>query len=171
MNVPINKDVEIRTAIFSDLPIIQDLANEIWPVAYNNILSKRQLTYMLELMYSNEALEKQMFLGGTFIIAEIDNEAVGFASFKDKENGVFKLDKLYVLPQLQNKGTGKQLLAEVIKRVLEVGGKEIQLQVNRKNNAVGFYTKMGFEIIRQEDFSIGNGFYMNDYIMSLRLKN
>jgi len=166
-----NKELEIRTAIFSDLSIIQDLANEIWPETYDKILSKRQLTYMLELMYSNEALEKQMFLGNTFLIAELNNEPVGFAAFKDKENGVFKLDKLYVLPTMQNKGTGKLLLAEVVRRVLEVGGKEIQLQVNRKNNAVGFYSKMGFEIIRQEDFNIGNGYFMKDYIMSLRLKN
>jgi len=163
--------LEIRSAVFSDISTIQDIANATWPITYGNILSNRQLVYMLDLFYSNESLERQMFQGSKFIIAEKGDESVGFASFVERENGVYKLDKLYVLPTIQKIGAGKQLLQEVIKRVLELGGKEIQLQVNRKNNAVGFYAKMGFEILRQEDFSIGNGFYMKDYIMSLRLRD
>ena len=43
------------------------------------------------------------------------------------------------------------------------------LNVNRNNNAVSFYRKMGMEILGQGDFDIGSGYYMNDYIMSLDL--
>ena len=43
----------------------------------------------------------------------------------------------------------------------------IELNVNRNNPAVGFYKHQGLKIIRQGDFPIGNGYYMNDYIMGL----
>ena len=42
---------------------------------------------------------------------------------------------------------------------------DIELNVNRYNKAQGFYLKHGFQIRRQGDFEIGNGYYMNDYIM------
>ena len=38
-----------------------------------------------------------------------------------------------------------------------------------KNPAIGFYLHLGFKILRQGDFHIGNGFYMNDYIMGINV--
>ena len=43
----------------------------------------------------------------------------------------------------------------------------LELNVNRNNSAVGFYQHLGLKILRQGDFHIGNGFYMNDYIMGI----
>jgi ribosomal protein S18 acetylase RimI-like enzyme len=43
------------------------------------------------------------------------------------------------------------------------------LQVNRNNKAVEFYKKFGFEIIDEQDFDIGNGYYMNDFIMRFKI--
>ncbi len=161
--------IEIRTAIFEDIPVIQEIAQQTWSATYGKILGRVQIAYMLDLMYSSETLEKQLFEGQTFLMAEVDNVPIGFASFRVIKGDVYKLDKLYVLPTMQKGGAGKKLLQEVIKRIITIGGKELQLQVNRKNNAVGFYEKMGFVTIRQEDFNIGDGYYMNDYIMSLVL--
>ena len=45
----------------------------------------------------------------------------------------------------------------------------IELNVNRNNPSIGFYHHLGLRILRQGDFHIGNGFYMNDYIMGLEL--
>jgi ribosomal protein S18 acetylase RimI-like enzyme len=41
--------------------------------------------------------------------------------------------------------------------------------VNRENKAIGFYNKLGFTIIAEEDIPIGNGFFMNDYVMQISL--
>lgn len=161
--------IEIRTAIFDDITVIQEIAQLTWPETYGKIISRSQISYMLELMYSTETLEKQFFQGHTFLIAEVDDQPIGYASFRVIEGSVFKLDKLYVLQQTQKLGAGKKLLQEVIVRLISIGGKELQLQVNRKNKAVTFYQKMGFVILRQEDFHFGDGYYMNDYIMSLML--
>ena len=45
----------------------------------------------------------------------------------------------------------------------------IELNVNRNNPSIGFYHHLGLRILRQGDFHIGNGFYMNDYIMGLEV--
>lgn len=50
-------------------------------------------------------------------------------------------------------------------------GEFLQLQVNRYNvNAKAFYEKLGFAVIQEADFDIGNGFFMNDYVMEKKLK-
>ena len=170
MNTP-NPFLEIRSAVNDDITAIQEIAYETWPITYNRIVPSRQVEYMLDKRYSTDALEEEMFLGHSYIIAELNGTPIGFACFKFKENRIYKLDKLYVNPKAQKVGAGMKLLQEVIKRVIESGGKELILQVNRKNKAVTFYQKMGFIIEREQDFNIGDGFFMNDYVMSLKLAN
>jgi ribosomal protein S18 acetylase RimI-like enzyme len=51
----------------------------------------------------------------------------------------------------------------------EAGLSDVYLQVNRNNPAVHFYQKQGMEIVETADFDIGNGFFMNDFIMSKKL--
>lgn len=48
-------------------------------------------------------------------------------------------------------------------------GARIELNVNRNNPSIGFYHHLGLRILRQGDFHIGNGYYMNDYIMGLEV--
>ena len=45
-----------------------------------------------------------------------------------------------------------------------------ELNVNRSNRAVRFYEKMGMRKLREGDFPIGDGYYMNDYIMGLEIE-
>ena len=47
--------MQIRLADSSDFSTIQQLAHQIWPVAYASILAPEQLHYMLNLFYSPEA--------------------------------------------------------------------------------------------------------------------
>lgn len=44
------------------------------------------------------------------------------------------------------------------------------LNVNRNNRALHFYERMGMRKLREGDFPIGDGYYMNDYIMGLDIK-
>jgi hypothetical protein len=46
---------------------------------------------------------------------------------------------------------------------------EIDKNVNRNNKALQFYEHMGMRKLREGDFPIGNGYYMNDYIMGLEI--
>ena len=157
--------ISIRPATIEDIFSIQYIAFSTWPVAYSAILSQEQLDYMLDLFYNENSLKEQMNKGHTFLIAEYNNEAIGFAAYNFIADKTYKLQKLYVLPTIQQKGSGKVLLMEVIDRVKALGAKKLQLNVNRHNKALLFYEKMGFVIIKEDDIDLGHDFYMNDYVM------
>lgn len=163
-------ELEIRLADEEDINTIGYLAQQIWPRAYNEILSSNQLEYMLKLIYSPAALKEQMNLHHQFIVAELNEDAVGFASYSPIEKDTYKLHKLYVLPELQGKGLGRALLDFVAEEVIAKGATTLRLNMNRKNKARQFYEKYGFEIIAEEDIDIGNNFFMNDYVMEKRFK-
>lgn len=52
----------------------------------------------------------------------------------------------------------------VIKNAKQLNLNAIELNVNKKNSACYAYEKLGFKILRSEKNSIGNGFYMDDYV-------
>lgn len=159
-------EVSIRTASKIDIPIIQEIAYTTWPSTYGHILSKEQLNYMLDMMYSSSSLENQMNQNITFFLAELNGEIVGFASTgREPMEGMFKLHKLYILPNIQTKGIGSALLEAVILFAKKNSGEQLVLQVNRNNSAVDFYKKKDFIILYEADFDIGNGYQMNDYVM------
>lgn len=160
-----NNSLVIREATIADIAAIRHIAYHTWPKAYGDILSKEQLDYMLEWMYSENALAEQFQKGHCFFMADLANSSMGFASVSAEGNHIYKLNKLYVLPDTQKTGAGKALLHKVIQYTKEHGGNRLQLQVNRNNNAKNFYEKHGFTIILEADLEIGNGFLMNDYIM------
>jgi GNAT superfamily N-acetyltransferase len=122
---------------------------------------------MLNLFYSPAALRRQMLDDRhQFLIVEQGDEPIGFASWgPTAEPGVFKLHKLYVLPGRQGKGLGRSMLQFIYQAVGPAGGRILRLNVNRYNKARQFYERMGFTVTKEEDVPIGNGYFMNDYVM------
>ena len=153
------------------ISLIQELTMQVWPQTYAAVLSEEQIGYMLNMMYSDEALRDQMQSGQQFIVACYNQQPVGFASYGPTDlTDEYKLYKLYVVTTIQKTGAGKGLLWYVMDAVKKLNGHHLILQVNRHNeNAIGFYQKMGFRFEMEADFEIGNGFYMNDYVMGIKL--
>ena len=160
----------IRKATTADIPLIRELTFKVWPQTYAAIISPQQIEFMLEMMYSEASLKKQMKDGCRFIIVSNEAEAVGFASYQEIEPGIFKLHKIYVLPFQQGKGTGRFIIDYIINEIKQQGAASLQLQVNRNNNAKKFYEKLDFAVIEEADFDIGNGYFMNDYVMEKKLE-
>lgn len=156
---------QITTATSHDVPLIQELTNLIWPGTYQSILTQAQIDYMIAEMYSTAALNKQLENGITFLLLWDGDQAIGFAGFGAESAGVYKLHKLYLHPAYQGKGAGKFLLHTVISHVTVAGGQVLELNVNRYNKARYFYEKIGFEICEEKDINIGNGYWMNDFVM------
>ncbi|MBX3240609.1 MAG: GNAT family N-acetyltransferase [Chitinophagaceae bacterium] len=157
--------VHFREATEKDIPLIQNLISEIWPKAYSHILSDEQSGFMLDMMYSDTSLNKQISSGHRFILTFVNDSPTGFASYEIKDGGLCKLHKIYVLPQIQGAGVGRKLIGHIITRVKPLGMERLELNVNRYNTARLFYEKMGFFVAGEEDIDIGNGYFMNDYIM------
>lgn len=161
-----NDELIIRTADIDDIATIGFLAQQIWPGTYQDILKPQQLTYMMELIYSPDSLQQQMRNKHQFLIAELDEEPIGFASYSLlDEPGVYKLQKLYVHPKTQGKGIGKALVDFIVDQLPRPEATILRLNVNRYNKARQFYERMGFIVTKEEDIDIGNQYFMNDYVM------
>lgn len=163
----------IRPATASDARTIRDLAEAVWWPTYRPILTEPQIQYMLDTIYDVQSIGSQIASGEqTYFIMLEGERPIGFASFSPrKENpAIYKLHKLYCLPETKGKGYGSALLHEVEKAVHDAGKTILELNVNRYNPAKGFYEKMGFTIAGEEDIDIGQGYWMNDFIMRKVLK-
>lgn len=175
------KRYQIIKAEESDLQMVHDMAEVVFRHTYRDILSPEQMEYMMEWMYSLPSLHKQLedrhfyYIGigsqGKF------SEPHGYVSVQPDgiaEDGrlVYHLQKIYVMPSAQGTGLGRILFDTAIEHVRTASkGRpaRIELNVNRNNPAVGFYKHLGMKVLRQGDFPIGNGFYMNDFIMGMDL--
>ncbi len=164
------KDITIRNATVNDIDLIRELTFKVWPQTYSSSISKEQIDYMLEMMYSKKSLADQIAEGSKFIIVQDNNKPVGFASYKQVESAIYKLDKIYILKTQQGKGTGKFVIEYILQQIKNEGASSLQLQVNRHNkNAKSFYKKNGFSVIQESDFEIGNDYFMNDYVMEKKI--
>lgn len=160
----------IRKATTEDIPLINKLAWEIFPLTYKNILTKEQTEYMMDWMYSPENLRKQMEEEGhIYYIAYEECEAAGYVSIQPEGKDLYHLQKIYVLPYFQKSRLGRKLFEQAVSAIKELhpGPCRMELNVNRNNPALGFYEHMGMKKVREGDFPIGNGYYMNDYIMGI----
>ena len=164
---------KIRPASMDDITLIQELSHEIWHEVYPSIITTEQIDYMLEKMYSRSSLCDQFNTQGhSFIILEVEGKAEGFASYSinsETEPKRYRLHKLYVRPILHGNGMGKSLVKHICLDAIQQGGEELELNVNKRNPAIGFYEKLGFYREKEVKIDIGNGFVMDDYIMVLKL--
>ena len=159
--------IEIKPADKTNVLLIQQLAYTIWSVAYKDILSQEQLIYMLDKMHSIDALTKLIDDDHQFIIPYEDDVAKGYACYKIYPDKV-RIEKLYVLSDQHKKGIGKMMIDHIIEKTSRYTN-IIELNVNRQNNAVDFYKRIGFTIVKEVDIPIGEGYFMNDYVMRLTL--
>ncbi len=158
-------------ANISDLPIIINLTKKIWPVAYGKIISIAQLDYMIDKFYNETALRELIQKGHVFYLAQDDNgKDVGFVSYEiNSKPNKTKIHKIYVLPETQGTGLGRQFFDLVKIKAIEQDQKAIFLNVNKFNHAIHFYTKLGFTKIKDEVIDIGEGYVMDDYVMEIQL--
>ncbi len=161
----------IRKATPGDVETIREIAEITWRHTYSPILEKEQLDFMLAEIYSVEKITSQLKHGTqTYLLLIEDYRPVAFAGYSPREEDpeIYKLHKLYCLPETQGKGYGKILINEVINKTLEAGKHTLDLNVNRHNKAKNFYEKMGFFVAYEEDVPIGK-YWMNDYVMRKEL--
>ena len=152
----------IRAGV-DDISEIYRLAEKIWNVHYVPIIGQVQVNYMLERIYSSESLTDQLVTKNHlfYLIQELDQN-IGFISLSGHEN--MFIHKFYIDQDVQSRGYG----AEVFRQILAIfpTANSFELTVNRKNfKSINFYFKLGFKIDHVDDFDIGDGYWMNDFIM------
>ena len=167
--------ITITPATEADLPIIQEIAYQTWPITFGEILSPAQIEYMLDMMYSLKSLKSQVAEKNHAFLLARDEESrayLGYTSYELDYKGqpTTKIHKIYLLPDSQGKGVGRSLIDRVAEVAQAHANERLSLNVNRFNKAVQFYKRMNFAVVGTEDIDIGDGFLMEDFIMEKPLK-
>ena len=162
-------EVEIRPATLEHLSEIARLAGEIWHAYYPGIISPDQIDYMLRQMYSLETLATEISQKDIhFERLLLHEKLIGFASYgPTTDPRVYKLHKLYVLPEQHGRGLGSQLLTHCERAAAGCGAQRLILAVNKRNErAMRSYQRNGYTVIDSVVVDIGGGHVMDDFIMS-----
>ncbi|MEY3716177.1 MAG: hypothetical protein RL285_52 [Bacteroidota bacterium] len=160
-------NLQLVLATDENISSIQTMADQIWRDHYPEIIGMEQVEYMLGRFYSREAMLQQMRDGQQFYRVMLDGQPKGFLAIEARGEGNYFLNKLYIDTREQGRGLGQAIWQNVLLLLSDL--REMRLQVNRQNyKAINFYFKVGFVIERVADFDIGDGYFMNDFVMLYR---
>ncbi len=159
--------IEIIEATSQDLPVIQQIADQTFYITYLPLQPKEKVDYLFDRMYSTSSLTKQMNDGQIFILAKDETEYLGYASYEInyKNQSKTKIHKIYIMPNAQGKGVGKELVNYISGIAKQNKCEAMLLDVYRHNPAIQFYEKIGFKKVAEQITDVGNGFVMDDFVM------
>ena len=146
-----------------DFSALEQVISETWTPTFLHRIDYSQLLYMRAHGYTKDNFAEQWEQGRKFLLAREQEEVVGYLSFCVEKEFV-RIPNLYLKPSRQGQGIGKALLDEVVRRSCEMKLKFLELNVNRYNQALYFYRRYGFYILKSMDIPYGN-YYLNDYVL------
>lgn len=162
--MPIPLMLKLKKATPPDAGAIAEMAARIWRAHYIPIIGAQQVEYMLTNMHAARNVVEQMQKDQMFCFILDGDDRIGYTSWSTPAKGELFIGKFYIDPEKQGKGIGKRVFGEMLDMNPDVN--TIRLTVNRKNyKSINFYFRLGFVIDEVKDFDIGNGYFMNDFIM------
>jgi len=159
---------------------VSELAKEIWTEHYTPLIGSAQTEYMISNFQSADRIKKDIAEKGYSYFAVYDEKTpVGYFALQPDEKGVF-ISKIYVLKEYRRKGIANKIIQFSLdfskekvrfeKSMFNAAAYEkpcMWLTVNKGNlGSIEFYKKVGFEISKEIVTDIGNGFVMDDYVMT-----
>src|SRR5215467_12616128 len=140
------EDLVIRRAAETDLSKVETVARTTWPVAYAGIIPDVVQRRLLDRWYSPESLRSTLAAqGSSFFVAESRGDVIGFAQFVRRSAESAELTRIYVLPDRQRSGIGRQLLEAGLTEFAAEGLKHLTVEVERDNGpGRRFYERAGF---------------------------
>lgn len=161
--------IEFRKIECAEIPVIQQLAREIWNDNYQQIIGQKQIDYMLDKMYATEKLNQEFDEGYLWKFICLEGQPIGYISCRIETPDLF-LSKIYLQTFYQGKGYARESLEYLIDFAAKINCNRIYLTVN-KNNIKGIraYERFGFEKVDEKIVDIGNGYVMDDFIYEIRM--
>jgi GNAT superfamily N-acetyltransferase len=148
-----------------------EVANRAWHAHYPGIITVEQIDYMLQLWYNRGVITHEMEDQGIIWLTIMDDATmIGFLSMGPYDADTVKLHKLYLLPEYHGKGIGSLALSRAEQVAREMEARRIVLNVNKRNHkAIRAYEHSGWQITAELVNDIGNGFIMDDFVMSKQI--
>ncbi len=146
----------VRTASERDLPAVQKLLGVCWHATYDAIYGVERVSVITADWHSMPSLKARLAKPySEFIVAEGPLGLVGMAFASQSDPAFVMLHRLYVLPEAQGRGLGKEMLGEI--EAAFPDAQAIRLEVEAANTkAVRFYERGGFETVSRTE-NCGDG--------------
>ncbi len=150
--------------------LVEKLAQEIWHSYYLKMNTVEQIDYMLKNFQSKEAITRQVNDENyTYKMLYKDENPIGYYAATLREDNISQylfLSKLYLKDEFRGCGIGKITFDDIKSLAKRLKQDRIILSVNKLNtNAIKAYTKWGFKLMHSIKLDIGNGYFMDDFIM------
>lgn len=156
----------------SDLKIheIAALAEEIWHQHFTPIIGEAQVNYMVDKFQSYPALKAQIEQEGyEYYQIRSFHTLAGYVGIRPETDALF-LSKLYIKKDCRGQHLATDVLNFLIQLCRERHLKKIWLTCNKHNDhTLAIYAHLGFTITDEQTADIGNGFVMDDYILTLNI--
>jgi diamine N-acetyltransferase len=162
--------IEFKLAQLEDSSVLSALAHEIWHQHYTPIIGSEQVNYMLSKFQNETAITQQINEGVEYYLVFDQKKAVGYFSLESRKSSLF-ISKFYLAKRSRGQGIGKQMLKKISQLAKSKNIEQLELTVNKYNNAYQVYLSLGFENIGSVETNIGGGFIMDDYIMLKKLND
>lgn len=161
---------EIRKAVSEeDAVAVSKLAREIWTECYTPIIGTPQVEYMLENIQSPEKIYEKMKSTDDYYMAYLYGRLIGYMAISPEEDTIL-LSKLYIEKDFRGRKIADQFMNLLRDEAKRLHKKAVQLTVNKQNlKSIAIYQTMGFSIAREQVTDIGEGFVMDDYVMTMKL--
>jgi len=158
----------MRYCDVDDAKELSEMANEIWMEYYSTFLDPELPRYVVTKVQSEEAIKEQISKGHLYWFIKNGDVNAGYACVVPEGESLF-LSKIYVYKEFRGTGLGSKTLDEIIEKGKEMNIKRIYLRVNKHNRgSITVYKHKGFVIAEAIEVSIGDGFYLDDYLMEYR---
>ena len=153
-----------------DLQEIAALADVIWHEHFTPIIGKEQVEYMLSRFQSYPALQDQVLTGYEYYRLLGNRKLCGYMAIRQDQDGRMFLSKLYIAKQYRGRPLAAFLFDFLKNLCRQRNCSAIWLTCNKHNDhSLNVYRHFGFQTIDAQKNDIGNGFFMDDYIMEYRL--
>lgn len=153
----------------SDAEILEiaNLAEEIWHQHFTPIIGEAQVNYMVDKFQSYPAIKAQIEQDGYEYYQLLSSHTLaGYIGIHPEEHALF-LSKLYIKKDCRGQHLATEAFHFLIELCKERGLKKIWLTCNKHNdNTLAVYQHLGFAITDEQVADIGNGFVMDDYILT-----
>lgn len=155
----------VKAETDEDIRKVASLAEEIWHEHFTDIIGEAQVNYMVEKFQSYPALKAQISGGYEYYQIICDGQIAGYTGIHPEDGKLF-LSKLYVHRDFRGRHLSTKAFHFLTGLCRTRGLTAIWLTCNKHNDhTLKVYDHLGFQTIRSEKNDIGNGFYMDDYIM------
>ena len=122
---------------------------------------------MLKKYQSAQAMFDQFSAGYKYAVVISGDQKAGYFAYDGKAEKEVFISKLYIHKDFRRRGLGRRVLDFISKETRALGCAAMTLSVNKDNSdSIQFYLAYGFQTIKAQKVAIGEGFYMDDYVMS-----